>query len=662
MADRNNNTAQKKIADFLDMKASGAIDEQSAFYTYEPYDVAKRPDWVIDQAKKDGVDLYTDEMMFHIGADPHRFQTGFLLSTAPFRTLIAGSRNGKTITDLVDIGIMVSGEKPISLRYEKGVKTGFKRKVNKENVIRFGRFDISTGVLIDHDFNAARPSSWDEWDCGYIEGAGIYPDEKICKPGDTIWIGCTQRALTEQWWRRFEDDEEGVFPREFVDRKRGYNGYMKSENVVFGVRNIRLAMISYESGFRKFEAAGKEALGIHAVFFDEEPPDQACVTAAVTRCKYFALSETPYSGITYTKTLIFNPKKDRKKNVVFHATIYDSPYFDKETIDHRRSLMPPHEIGARIWGLHTELKGKPYFDRAKISGWIRNFKVPYTLHRFRPFEEYDGMISREGHDKPGLMSVEVLRGEALAENEQDVWRVYEDRREGMAYFLMADSAEGSDVPIESGDVLASLIMRPPIGDEKFPQIVASLRSTLKTVNFAWVCAYPLLYYNNALLCAEGPTRGSFNALFYAELSDYPFWYSQPSERWSTRKFRTVKGFDTNSMTRTEIFKDIITEVLNEFGPDDKPEICDEPLLKELAACILSSKAGKLRPDHPTDGTLDTTICYGQGLYVFKKSPEQIKCRETRKKEQRHRFGELLSQRATPQKAPTYLGEGQEDLR
>lgn len=653
-------SARSKITEFLDKKASGAVD-MTPFYAFEPYDVGKRPDWVIEQARKDGVDLYTDEMLYHVGADPHKFQTGFLLSVAPFRTIIAGSRNGKTVSDLVELAIMVSGEKPVSMRVDKGVKTGFKRKITKENIVRFGRFDIRSGAFIDYDFNARRPEGWDEWDCGYIEGVGVYPDEKIPKPGETIWIGCTQRALTERWWPAFEGEDDDFFPKEFIDRKRGYNGYMKSENVVFGVRRMRVAMISYESGFRKFEAAGKEAVGIHAVFFDEEPPDQQCVTAAVNRCRYFSLSETPYLGITYTKQLIFNPKKDRRKNQVFHATIYDSPYLDKETIDHRRSLMPPHEIGARIWGLHTELKGKPYFDRMKINAWIRANKVPFQLARFRPFEEYDGMYSRPDHEKPGLFSVEILlEQKAKEENKQDVWRIYEKAREDVAYFLMADSSEGSDVPSESGDVLASLVMRPPMHEEQFPQIVASLRSTLKTVYFARVCSWALRYFNNALLCAEGPTRGSFNAIFYSELVDYPYWYNQPSERWSTRKYRTVKGFDTNVATRPAIF-DIITEILSEYDITDTPEIADVPLLQELAGCILATKNGKLRPDHPTGGSLDTTICYGQGIYVWKHNPEQIKCRAEPKK-RANRFGELLSRATEPVKGPVYLGEGVENLR
>jgi len=565
-----------------------------------------------------------------------------------------------SISAMIELGIMVSGEKPLALRFIKGAKTNIKRLITPDNVMRWGRFDVKTEKFLDKNIHVMADGSWD---CGYIVGAGIYPDEKIMPPGGIIWIGTTSQALHEIWWPRLtEDNDKNLFPFEFIDRKRGLDGLMKSEWTVYGIRGTRITIITYESGYRKYESEE-----VHACWFDEEAPDQRCVTAAINHCRnynnreeqgFFSLVLTPYMGMTYTRKLIFDPH--RKDSAIFHATAYDSPYLSEGIIKHRRAIMPSHEIGARIWGLHTAVKGKPYFDRTKIMAWIRNYKTPYELYKFRPFDEFDGMFSREDRDKPGLMDVEITATKTEGkENQQDIWRVYEKPREGMAYFLMADSAEGSDIPIESGDVLASLVMRPPIGEEKFPQIVASLRSTVKTVNFAWLCAYALRYYNNALLCAEGPTRGSFNALFFAELSDYPYWYNQPSERWSTRKFRTVKGFDTNVATRTAIF-DNISEVLGAFDADEKPEINDEPLLIELASCVVTATSGRLRPDHTSDSTLDTAICYGQSLFVWKHSPEQIKCRAF-KKEKESTFGKLLKKIAEPKK-PVYLGESDEILR
>jgi phage terminase large subunit-like protein len=539
------------------------------------------------------------------------------------------------------------------MRFDKGVKTGVKRVISEDNILRWGRFKVEDESFIDHDINAPKTP---EWDCGYIVGAGIYPDSKIVPPGGACWIGTTHQALLEFWWPRFAGGEKCLFPVEFIDRRAAHNGFMKSEWTVHCVRGTRITVISYESGFRKYEAEE-----VNGCVFDEESPDPACVTAAINHCRYFSMVMTPYNGMTYTKKLIFDPKKDPKNNQVFHATSYDSPYLTVDTIKHRRSMMSAWEIGARIWGLHTEAKGKPYFDRNKINIWIRKFKTPFKLRKFVPAEEYDGIISRDDHNLPGLMSVDIITEDNLEEeNRQDIWRIYEERDDDTAYYLMADSAEGSDIPSESGDVLAALVMRPPKDEERYPQIVASLRSTLKTQSFARSCLAAARYWNNALLCAEGPTRGSFNALFYAEAKDWPYWFQQGSMRDSTRRLRTVKGFDTNAATRGAIF-DAIRGVLDEFDKDERPEINDEPLLIELAACVIKIKNGKPRPDHTEESSLDTAICFGQGLWIHEHYRSQIKCRAIRK-ERSKGFRERMSEAIKGDKPPLYLGEGVKNLR
>lgn len=557
----------------------------------------------------------------------------------------------------IELGIQVSGEKPISLRFEKGVKTGVKRKISKENIHRFGRFDSITGEFIDFNIKAEQSLSCDEWDCGYIEGAGIYPDEKILEPGEVCWVGTTQKALQELWWERLVDPKSSILPVEFINARKGNEGASKLERVVHCVRDTHISIISYESGYRKFEAADR----VRSCVFDEESIDEACENSAIFHCKYFSRVMTPYNGMTYTRKKIFDSNAPRKDNAVFHCTEYDSPYCDVETIKFRRSIMPPYEVGARIWGLHTEAGGKPYFDRQKINTWIRAFRTPYRLCKFFAASEYDGVKSRPDHSLPGLMSVDVIREPDIKEeNKQDVWRVYEELDEGGAYFLMADSAEGSDIPSESADVLASLVMRPPVGDEKYPQIVASLRSTLKTQNFSRVCLAAARYWNNALMCAEGPTRGSFNALFYAEAKDYPFWFLQSSIRDSTRKARNVKGFDTNAATRGAIF-DAIRELLDEFDATQRPEINDEPLLIELSACVIAIKNGKARPDHTEQSSLDTSVCWGQGMYVWKHYASQIRCRAS-PKSKGVGFRERMMPRIVGGAKPLYLGGGQEPLR
>jgi len=648
--------AHLAVASYLERRMGDNVEEHPFWY-FEPFDVKKRPEWVEEMARKDGIDLNSPELAEFVGTTPHPFQTGYLLSTARCRTLLAGTKVGKSFAVMVELGIQVSGEKPISMRFDKGVKTGVKRLIHKENILRFGRFDSSSGEFLDHNHKAEQSSGWKEWDCGYIEGVGIYPDAKILAPGQVCWVGTTQKALQELWWDGLTDPKISILPVEFINTRKGNEGLAKGERVIHCVRDTHISIISYESGYRKFEATNR----VKSCVFDEESIDEACENSAVFHCEYFSRVMTPYNGMTYTRKKIFNSSIQRKDNAVFHCTEYDSPYLDADTIAFRRSMLPAWEIGARIWGLHTEAKGKPYFDRQKINTWIRNFKTPFKLCKFYPVSEYDGIISREDHDKPGLMSVDVVQEKDVKEeNQQDVWRIYEDLKEDTAYFLPADSAEGSDIPGESGDVLASLVMRPPEGDEKYPQIVASLRSTLKTQNFSRICLYACRYWNNALMCAEGPTRGSFNALFYAEAKDYPFWFKQASMKDSTKKMRTVRGFDTNAATRGAIF-DAIRELLDEYSATERPEINDEELMIELAACVITIKNGKPRPDHTDQSSLDTAVCFGQGLWIQKHYSNQLKCRVQPKKEQVGFIGKMRPRLVQTAK-PLYLGEGQTSLR
>jgi len=650
--------AHVDIGAFLDRKFSDAV-EDHPFWHFEPWDVGKRDQFILDVAKHDGIDLYDAETMRHVGADPHPFQSGYVLSKAKFRTLIAGSRTGKTYPAFIEIGIMVSGEKPVSLRFPKGFKTNVRRIISPDNIRRFGRFDSRTDAFIDYDATAKKPETWDEWNCGYIVGAGIYPDAKICPDNGVIWVGTTHKALWEFWWPRFTHKGLCLFPTEFLDKRSGAgDGLTKSEWTVHCVRGSRITIISYESDPKSFEA-----IDTHACIFDEEAAQRACVTAAVNHTQFFSMVMTPYNGMTYTKKLIFDDSKNPAENQVFHATSYDSPYLTRDMIKHRRSVMEKWEIGARIWGLHTEAKGKPYYDRAKINTWIRNYKTKFTLGRFIPCEEYDGMMTRPERLHKGLLHVKVRIDDAEKENQCDTWRIYEKYERKYAYYVMADSAEGSDIPSEAGDVLASLVMRPPDKEknEKFPQIVASLRSTMKTANFARCVSYATRFYNNALLCAEGPARGSYNALFYAELQDYPFWFLQTSTRDSTRKVRGTKGFDTNAATRIALF-DGIREVLDEYTAEEPPEIRDEPLMVELSACIIDKNRGVNRPNHSETSTLDTTICYGQGIYIWRHYASQIKNRVEPEEDDERGFMSKVRKAVVSSGPPVYLGEGIEKFR
>jgi len=128
------------------MREAGEASEEF-FYHFEPWDPGERPAWVVDLAKKDEVNL---------SREPSLFQTGYLFSEAKTCASQAANRVGKSIAALIETIIMATGELPYSLRHPKGFDTGIKRYIGdhderrENNILRFGRYSIETGELIDH--------------------------------------------------------------------------------------------------------------------------------------------------------------------------------------------------------------------------------------------------------------------------------------------------------------------------------------------------------------------------------------------------------------------------------------------------------------------------------------------------------------------------------
>ena len=624
------------------------------FYAFEPWDVVKREQWIYDLAVKDGIDLLDDKMLKHIGMDPHPFQTGYLMSSVFLRSLLAGSQEGKSFCDLMESIIVTTGEVPISLRFPSGYDTGIKRLVTDQNILRFGRRDSKTGKLIDFDVDAKRPEGWSEWDCGNILGAGVFPKKKIMNPGDQAWIGTFMKAMNNYWWPRFHDKGKMIIPPFLIDKKRGNEGYSVELNTVYLIRDTKIVVITYESGFERFEAemAGKITL-------DEEPEDERIFHSAQQHGRCVSIIETPYQGITYTKDLLF-PDQRNANVAVFHACQFDSPYQKKDDILMRRETMPVWERGSRIWGMHSEIRGAPYYDRTKILAWINRYAQVNELYEFIPSDVFDGCITIERTHgvSRGLMDVGVSRIKAEKEDKKSVWRVYEDVKDGVAYVMSADPAEGEEDPEKVGDLCCAHIWRCPMQHEKKPVLVAALDSTLPTVQFARVCLLAARYHNNCLLGAE-TKRGFANATFASEAKDWPFWYKMITIQQSTRQPRKQIGFDTNIKTRDSMY-DYIGKWLSEFSIDDHPMIPDRPLLIELAAAI-KGKGG--RCDHTRDGNLDRATCFGIFLYIYEHSKDQITCNVAEKKRKRSIFDIMRGGRErTEQKSKAPFGTGMKNLR
>jgi len=605
-----------RIGDKIDSSSNETYDTQP-FYMFEPWDVEKRADWIRELAIEDGCDIYDPELTRHIGLDPHPFQSGYMLSTAFQRINLAGNQVGKSYCPLMEAMVMASAEIPYSMRYEKGHDTGIKRVISEENIKRFGRRDAITGTLIDFNYKAKLDAV--AWDCGTVKGIGVYPREKIAPEGSQIWIGTFQKAFKNFWWPRLADNKL-IIPEHMIDKKKGNKGYHKQDNTVHLVRNVDIVCITYDSGYERFEAEKA-----WHVILDEEAPDKKIYDSSQQHAHYLSTVFTPYNGITWSQDILF-PKGKRSKNIdLFHATQYDSPYQSREEIDIKRETMDLWVIGARVWGIPVDQTGLPYYDRVKITNWMNKYSFNPQLVKFAPTEQHNGIKSNYAVSKiPGLMEVPVRMYPIEEDNFQNVWNIYEEVRPNVPYIYSADPAEGAETPEAVGDMSAGGFMRPALEGEVKPVIVATIRSTLEVIPFGRTSSYAMRYYNNATLASE-TKRGSANAAFAGELRDWPYWYMHTSIQDSTGKQRQHEGFDTNAATRDIIFE-LIGDWLNDFDENEYPNIPDRALLKELAGAIVAvTRSGKKRCDHANDGTLDSAIWFGILLYVFKFSPEQIRC-------------------------------------
>lgn len=617
-----------KIADVM-ADSKEAWRTQPAFWLFEPYSVGQRSPAVLAQALKDGVDLNAPYLMQHVGPAPHAFQDGYLLSTKFFRGLMAASQDGKSLSVFLDIAIRASGKVPLSLRYPAGHDTGVPREITPANIRRFGRRRVGSPQVIDYDDSAYRDG---KWDCGNVTGVGVYPSSRILEPGGSIRLASFQKIVLESWWPAFTGRRKDGLGRfllpELIDSRRGAvaaKGHNRQDYQVFLCRDITLQLLTYESGAEKFEAIKVPT------YLDEEPPNEDIVGAVVTHCTDWSLSETPIFGITYTKALLF-PEVKSPDMETFHATAADCPYHTARELEKQRSILvdKPWEIGARFWGVPTEMQGKPYFNRPRLNLWLQRFKVPFKHVIFQPVQDWDGVKTNARTSRlPGLLDVPVRMVTVERDDKRATWKLYEDRKDGVGYVAASDQADGAETPEDAGDWSTCCIgrQRDPETDPTKPVLCATLRSSLPTPQFAREVMYAARYFNNAMLAPE-TGKGAANAAMTIVCADWPWWFLDTVEKWSTRKPKENRGFCPTQDRRDALYDTLMRDWFDQFDDDTYPEIPDEDILREAAAAIVGKTRGgtATRCDHPRDGTLDSLTSYAILHFTMQEAfYRQIKC-------------------------------------
>jgi len=616
------------------------------YFYFEPWDCEIPTPDTVKKAIEDGVSLTDDESIKLAGEYPRLFQTGSTLSTKRIVVTQAGSRSGKTICTQVVIGAMISRRPPYSMRYDPGVDTGIKRMINVENIRRFGRRSVETGLILDHSEKEPVTSAWD---CGNIVGVGVFPEELYCPKGKQIWIGTIAKSVDTLWWPSFTGEGEArFFPQEFIDSEKGNGGFNKNSGIVHAIHDIDIHIKTFEQGRTKFESQTCWLLA-----YDEEPPDKSIFVSGTGHAVYQRFSFTPLNGKTWSEETFFNCVRGTKLKGglrrsdfdYYYASQFDSPYREKEKLLMDRRAMALHERKAVIWGQYSEYTGEPFFNRSRIQVWRKEFRHPYKDMRFFPLSPYFGVNGSVVENLPGILAVEVSAEEVAEDNAKDVWRVYEKRKKNVGYLATFDAAEGGVDPEMVSDKSFGCIYREPLPEEiemnNLPVLVAAIRSTLPIIALARSVLPVLRYYNNATLAAERG-HGKDNEAFGMTLEDWPHWYMRQSMQDSTRRLRTHKGFDTNTGTRPVMF-DKIRNWLDSFTDADNPGIRDDRILEELGAAVLKvTQGGKKKCDHTKKGSLDGVICMGIAAYILQENAKAFECNYTVEEEESRKGNSLMS--------------------
>jgi len=553
--------------------------ESHPFYHFEPWDVAPRPQEVLDIATEYEVELDPE-------GEPYQTER-FLEFKKTITATVASNQSGKSIQEVIDTIIMLTGEIPYALRYAKGEDTGIKRKINQENVERFGLNE--------------------KGDCGNIIGVGKYPKEKIAPGrGNRIWI-CTYKQARDEFWIPFF---KRLMPEELLDKSQGTDGFAKIDSLFYLRDDCKISFITYEQGYKRVEA-----MKVWKIILDEEPPDRRFYVSALEHCKYLSLVFTPINGLTWTHKDIFIPAANGENpNIrVFHCCQFDSPYQDNELVKSKLKNYKPYEIKARLFGIFSAMEGKPYYEWSITTRFINKYIPRHFLEMVYPKD-----VAESTRD---ILKVQMLAQEVFEEG-PDVWHIYEKYNPLCAYWISCDVGKGHEDPAQAQDKSAAYILRLPLQeelDDGFPLepiMVGSLYTTARNFQFARLVLYQAIHMNYSLIAPE--STGEDGASFLTEIRDYPFLFKMNVINQRTKKTTENIGFDTNRKTRTPMF-DLVGDWIN--GHEEGSKIYHLPLLEEMNKIIVGKKG---RPDHAKNETSDCVVAKGIGLWVFQHARSQIK--------------------------------------
>ena len=298
---------------------------------------------------------------------------------------------------------------------------------------------------------------------------------------------------------------------------------------------------------------------------------------------------------------------------IYHCTQFDCPYKTFGEVMKKLRLMKKWQVGARIFGLHTENSGRPYYEEMydQINTHLRGARQVCEYYRILPGFQWDTPfdIARQADELVWMESDETCR---------DAWQIYEKPKAGTAYFMSVDTAEGSEDESQEQDRHAAHIFRPPVkGEPDWPVQVATLDTGLECDQFAPLTLYGCAAYNNCMLAPEAVGKSA--GIYLLLTRDWPFKFTMVITNDITKKQTEKYGFFTMGSNRTLLF-DLVGNMMKDCAELPMFGLRGLKVLKQISGTIVG-RGG--RPDHKKRRRNDSLMSLGIGYYVYRNSRELI---------------------------------------
>jgi len=225
---------------------------------------------------------------------------------------------------------------------------------------------------------------------------------------------------------------------------------------------------------------------------------------------------------------------------VLRVGMKDNPSVSQAAVDAYINTLKPWEVAYRVYGKYSRRAGDPFYDVATLDKWKQQGKFsdgePYCL------------INKKIDVEEGTFDARIVKADPMADEEiENVWRFWEQPKNGEYYMMVIDSAEGH----KDGDWNNADIWRCSHDgqiDINFPVQVAQFHKQLiKPGDFIEECCCMANRWGEILLVYE--VNNTSGGVVRDRSRNYPNLYTRLSEKKEIQDQTRYLGWYSDVMSK-----------------------------------------------------------------------------------------------------------------